>query len=98
MGVLASRVFECCHSVIPFVFIWKGDKIRATSKFCQCLLKREQENEARERRGTKEGLHLEVEEMRELRGEKAISMTRCRTSYCGQLGVATLLPCFHSLH
>ena len=39
-------------SVIPFVFISKGDKIRARSKFCQCLLKREQENEARERRGT----------------------------------------------
>jgi hypothetical protein len=32
-------------SVIPFVFLWKGDQIRARSKFCQYLLEKEREEE-----------------------------------------------------
>ena len=52
-------------SVIPFVFIWKGDKIRARSKFCQYLLKREQEeNEARERREKRGSIELEEGDVR----------------------------------
>ncbi|KAF2396390.1 MFS general substrate transporter [Trichodelitschia bisporula] len=32
-------------AVIPFVFIWKGTKLRQRSKFCQYLLQREREEE-----------------------------------------------------
>jgi multidrug resistance protein len=36
-------------AVIPFVFYWKGQQLRARSKFCQYLLQKEKEDE--ERRG-----------------------------------------------
>jgi hypothetical protein len=32
-------------AVIPWVFIWKGEKLRARSKFCQYLLQKEKEDE-----------------------------------------------------
>jgi len=65
-------------SVIPFVFIWKGDKIRARSKFCQYLLKREQEeNEARERREKRGSIELEEGDVRIKR----------RGSECGEQGI-----------
>lgn len=35
-------------SVIPFIFIWKGDTIRANSKFCQALKKMREEELAKE--------------------------------------------------
>jgi multidrug resistance protein len=45
-------------AIIPFVFIWKGESLRANSKFCQHLLRLEQEAEAkqqaREQRASKE--------------------------------------------
>ena len=35
-------------SVIPFVFLWKGDQIRARSKFCQYLEQRDREEKEKE--------------------------------------------------
>jgi hypothetical protein len=42
-------------AAIPWVFIWKGDSLRARSKFCQYLIQQErEEEEARERRHLKD--------------------------------------------
>lgn len=42
-------------AAIPWVFIWKGDSLRARSKFCQYLIQQErEEEEARERRHMKD--------------------------------------------
>ena len=41
-------------AIIPFVFIWKGDRLRANSKFCQYLMEKEVEEERkREQREAK---------------------------------------------
>jgi hypothetical protein len=34
---------SCLMAVIPFIFVWKGEQIRANSKFCQYLLEKERE-------------------------------------------------------
>jgi len=36
---------SCLMAMIPFVFIWKGEQIRARSQFCQFLLQKEKEDE-----------------------------------------------------
>ncbi|TLD27697.1 MFS general substrate transporter [Venturia nashicola] len=51
---------SCLMAIIPFIFIWKGEELRANSKFCQYLLEKESEESEkmevkkadRERRGT----------------------------------------------
>jgi MFS family permease len=43
-------------ALIPFVFIWKGEQIRARSKFCQFLLQKEKDDE--EARLRKEARHV----------------------------------------
>ncbi|KAG9242430.1 major facilitator superfamily domain-containing protein [Calycina marina] len=46
--LLASLSLALCF--VPFVFIWKGEQIRARSKFCQFLkMKKQEELEERER-------------------------------------------------
>jgi MFS family permease len=47
--------FSCLMAIIPFIFIWKGEEIRARSKFCQFLLQKEKEDE--EARLRKEARH-----------------------------------------
>lgn len=37
-------------AVIPFVFIWKGEAIRSRSAFCQYLIQKEVEDEAKRKR------------------------------------------------
>lgn len=37
-------------AVIPFVFIWKGEAIRSRSAFCQYLIQKEIEDEAKRKR------------------------------------------------
>jgi hypothetical protein len=41
---------SCLMAIIPFVFIWKGEQIRARSKFCQFLLEKEREEEVKRER------------------------------------------------
>jgi len=41
---------SCLMAVIPFVFIWKGEQLRARSKFCQYLLENERKEEERRER------------------------------------------------
>jgi len=57
-------------SIIPFVFIWKGDWLRSRSKFCQYLAERERkEKEEEAERARREGLNGGREE---LLGEEAL--------------------------
>lgn len=56
-------------SVIPFVFIWKGNWLRQKSKFCQYLAERERkETEAQEKR--QDGLNAGREELAGQEGVK----------------------------
>jgi hypothetical protein len=50
-------------SVIPFVFIWKGDWLRQKSKFCQYLAERERKEEEEEQERRQEGLNAGREEL-----------------------------------
>lgn len=51
-------------SVIPFVFIWKGDWLRQKSKFCQYLAERERmEQEEQERKAKEEELSRRGQEI-----------------------------------
>lgn len=38
---------SCLVCIIPFIFIWKGERIRAGSRFCIALRERKQEMERR---------------------------------------------------
>lgn len=52
-------------SIIPLVFIWKGDWLRSRSKFCQYLAERERkEREEEEQRARREGLNGGREELK----------------------------------
>lgn len=56
---------SCLVCIIPFIFIWKGERIRAGSRFCIALRERKEEMERRveeqrckeERAGDSEGRH-----------------------------------------
>lgn len=38
---------SCLVCIIPFIFIWKGERIRAGSRFCIALRERKEEMERR---------------------------------------------------
>jgi hypothetical protein len=43
-------------AVIPWIFLWKGESLRARSKFCQYLIQKEkEEEEVREQRHLRDG-------------------------------------------
>jgi hypothetical protein len=42
---------SCIMCAIPFVFLWKGEAIRAGSEFCVALKMRKEEEERRKRGG-----------------------------------------------
>jgi hypothetical protein len=47
---------SCLVCIIPFIFIWKGERIRAGSRFCIALRERKEEMERRvEEQRCKEG-------------------------------------------
>lgn len=49
-------------ALIPFVFIWQGENIRAKSKFCQYLLQKEiEEEEKKQRRAERDRKRKEKE-------------------------------------
>jgi MFS family permease len=48
---------SCLMAIIPFIFIWKGEQIRARSKFCQFLIQKEkEEEEEKERKAARHAL------------------------------------------